>query len=78
MLASKLAGVPNRLHTIAGLPLMESSGIKMHILNMVEKITYSCATKIYPNSNGLYSYILKKNSQIHLNLKLLGKEVLTE
>jgi hypothetical protein len=28
MLAAKFAGVPNRLHTIAGLPLLEATGKK--------------------------------------------------
>jgi hypothetical protein len=28
MLAAKFAGVPNRLHTIAGLPLLEATEIK--------------------------------------------------
>jgi len=55
MIAAKLAGVPNRLHTIAGLPLVEATGFKRKLLNLVEKITYSCATNIYPNS-----YSLKK------------------
>jgi hypothetical protein len=48
MLAAKLHGVPNRLHTIAGLPLLEATGNKRKLLNFVEKITYACATKIYP------------------------------
>lgn len=60
MLAAKLAGVPNRLHTVAGLPLLEANGIKRKVLNFVEKLTYSCATKVYPNSNGLNS-IIKDN-----------------
>ncbi len=58
MLASKLAGVPNRLHTVAGLPLLETNGIKRKILNFVEKLTYSCATNVYPNSYGLEKIIL--------------------
>ncbi len=58
MLAAKLAGVPHRLHTIAGLPLVEATGFKRFVLNIVEKITYWCATKIYPNSYGLQDIIL--------------------
>lgn len=58
MLAAKLAGVPIRLHTVAGLPLMEANGPKRKILDYVEKLTYSCATKVYPNSKGLYHFIL--------------------
>ena len=60
MLAAKIAGVPLRLHTVAGLPLMEATGKKRTLLNAVEKLTYSCATKVYPNSKGLYDFILKE------------------
>lgn len=60
MLGAKLAGVPIRLHTVAGLPLMEATGFKRSILNFVEKLTYSSATKVYPNSKGLYDFILSE------------------
>jgi len=58
MLAAKLAGVPNRLHTVAGLPLLEAKGNKRKLLDFVEKITYACATKVYPNSYGLKEIIV--------------------
>ena len=58
MLAAKFAGVPHRLHTIAGLPLLEATGAKRTLLDIVEKITYSCATMIYPNSKGLRDIII--------------------
>lgn len=58
MLGAKLAGVPVRLHTVAGMPLMEARGIKRKLLDVVEKLTYHCATKVYPNSRGLYDFIL--------------------
>ncbi|SDS38092.1 Glycosyltransferase involved in cell wall bisynthesis [Formosa sp. Hel1_31_208] len=58
MLAAKLAKVPHRLHTIAGLPLLETSGLKRTLLDWVEKFTYSCATKILPNSFGLEQIII--------------------
>ena len=61
MLASKLAGVPNRFHTVAGLPLLETSGFKRKLLDFVEKLTYSCATKVYPNSHGLLAIITQNN-----------------
>jgi len=61
MLGAKLAGVPIRLHTVAGLPLMEATGTKRRILDFVEKVTYASATKVYPNSQGLYDFILKHN-----------------
>lgn len=61
MLAAKIAGVPNRLHTVAGLPLLEATGFKRLLLNFVEKITYSCASRIYPNSFGLKDIIIQEN-----------------
>lgn len=73
MLAAKLAGVPIRLHTVAGMPLMETLGLKRKILNLVEKFTYSLATKVYPNSKGLQEIILKENFAKPSKLKVLGK-----
>ena len=35
MIAAKLAGVPHRLHTVAGLPLLEAKGVKRIIFNIV-------------------------------------------
>lgn len=72
MLAAKLAGVPHRLHTIAGLPLLEISGTKRRLLDAVEKFTYSCATHILPNSNGLKDIILKNNYTKASKLKVIG------
>ncbi len=59
MLASRLAGVHQRIHTVAGLPLLEAVGVKRKILNFVERLTYSCATKVYPNSFGLEKIIIE-------------------
>jgi len=61
MFAAKLAGVPCRLHTVAGLPLLEATGSKRKLLNFVEKLTYRCATKVYPNSFGLKDIIVENN-----------------
>ncbi|WP_299115579.1 glycosyltransferase family 4 protein [uncultured Winogradskyella sp.] len=72
MIASWFAKVPNRLHTVAGLPLLEATGTKRKILNLVEKITYSCATKVYPNSNGLKDIIINEGFTNIGKLKVLG------
>src|SRR5690606_12234206 len=72
MLGAKLAGVPVRLHTVAGLPLMESSGIKRKVLDYVEKLTYSCATKVYSNSKGLYDFIIENKYTSTEKLKVIG------
>ncbi|MBD3583452.1 glycosyltransferase family 4 protein [Flavobacterium selenitireducens] len=59
MLAAKLAGVPHRLHTVAGLPLLVAKGKKRKLLDFVEKITYAAATQVYPNSYGLRDIIVQ-------------------
>jgi glycosyltransferase involved in cell wall biosynthesis len=72
MLASYLAGVPIRLHTVAGLPLMEAKGIKRKLLNFVEKVTYACATKVYPNSKGLYDFIVEEELISSIKMKIIA------
>lgn len=72
MSAAWLARVPNRLHTVAGLPLLEAKGKKRVLLNWVEKLTYACATKIYPNSYGLQDIILNEKFCKTSKLKVIG------
>jgi glycosyltransferase involved in cell wall biosynthesis len=72
MLAAKLAGVPNRLHTIAGLPLLEAKGVKRILLNSVEKITYFCATLVLPNSFALKTIVIKEKFCSEDKLKVIG------
>lgn len=72
MMAAKLAGVPNRLHTVAGLPLLEATGKKRKLLDFVEKLTYSCANHVYPNSNGLKEIIIQNNYCNPNKLKVLA------
>jgi glycosyltransferase involved in cell wall biosynthesis len=60
------------LHTVAGLPLLETTGKKRKLLNFVEKITYACATKVYPNSNGLRKIIIKEQFCEQEKLKVIG------
>lgn len=73
MLGARLAGVPIRLHTVAGLPLMEATGAKRKILDFVEKLTYACATKVYPNSKGLYDFIVEHKYTSTEKLKVIGQ-----
>lgn len=72
MMAAKIVGVPVRLHTVAGLPLMETSGMKRKVLEIVERITYWSATKVYPNSINLKNFILKENYCKNEKLKVIG------
>src|SRR5690554_2390934 len=73
MMAAWLTGVPHRLHTVAGLPLMETTGVKRKVLNFVEKLTYRWATAVYPNSNVLYEFIVSENLAKPKKLKVIGQ-----
>ena len=61
MWAAKIARVPIRLHTIAGLPWMETSGIKRKLLITIEKITAMAAVEIFPNSYVQKQFLFEKN-----------------
>lgn len=72
MMAAYFAGVPVRMHTVAGLPLLEAVGFRRKILNFVEKLTYAFATNVYPNSYGLKDIILQERFCAPRKLKVLA------
>ncbi|WP_285060288.1 glycosyltransferase family 4 protein [Pedobacter ginsengisoli] len=72
MIAAKLAGIKHRFHTVAGLPLLEARGVKRLLLDLVEKITYACASAVYPNSLGLKKIIIEKKLSSEKILKVIG------
>ncbi|MET0393138.1 MAG: glycosyltransferase family 4 protein [Chitinophagaceae bacterium] len=57
MLAARLAGVKVRIHTIAGLRFMTTTGNFRKMLVAMEKLTAQSATHVWPNSPSLLSYI---------------------
>ncbi len=63
MWAAKMAGVPIRIHTVAGLRFMTSKGFTRKVLIQMEKLTGRWATHIWPNSYSLLQY-LKTNQLI--------------
>ncbi len=73
MMAARICSVPVRLHTVAGLPLMEATGLKRWVLKIAERITYSCAHQVYPNSKGLLKYIKEQLSIVNRPLSIIGK-----
>jgi glycosyltransferase involved in cell wall biosynthesis len=73
MIAAKLARVPIRIHTVAGLPLEEATGMKKILLKSIEKITYAAATKVLPNSNGLKQTLLEFNLCPEKKINIIGK-----
>lgn len=73
MMAAKMAGVPLRLHTVAGLPLLEAKGVKRKVLKYVEKVTFASATNVYPNSLRIYEYLKDNKYTSEKKLKVIGK-----
>lgn len=72
MLAGWLCRVPIRIHTVAGLPLLVHSGFKRKVLNLVERITYRCATYVYPNSHKLRDTIISLGLASPDKLRVIG------
>ncbi len=72
IMAAWIVRVPARLHTVAGLPLMEARGVKRWVLKMTERITYACATNVFPNSKGLYEFIKKEFNVQPIKFKVIG------
>ncbi len=73
MMAAKMANVPVRIHTVAGLPLETAKGKKRWLLEKVEKLTYKCATQVWPNSNSLFKFIAENKFTSRNKLKVIGK-----
>jgi glycosyltransferase involved in cell wall biosynthesis len=73
MLAAKMAGVKLRIHTIAGLRFMTSSGLTRKLLVSMEKITGKAATHVWPNSNSLLQYVRVNKLVDPRKLEVIGK-----
>jgi len=73
MMAGRICGVPVRMHTVAGLPLMVTSGLKRTLLEMTERFTYASAHKVLPNSKGLETFMVKELNISQNKIRLIGK-----
>jgi glycosyltransferase involved in cell wall biosynthesis len=71
LLAGFICRVPIRIHTVTGLPLMGTKGLKKRMLINIEKLTYSLANRVYPNSLALKKYILENKFTQQDKLKVL-------
>jgi glycosyltransferase involved in cell wall biosynthesis len=71
-MAAWVCRVPVRLHTVAGLPLMEEHGLQRKVLERVEKITYAFATKVYANSKNLSEFIISNKFCSPEKIEVLG------
>jgi len=72
MLAAKICGVPVRMHTIAGMPLMEVDGFLKYVLQFTESITYACAHFVYPNSLQLKKWVETHFESYKGKVKIIG------
>jgi len=72
MTAGFLAGVPVRVHTVAGIPWMETSGWLRKFYKLFESLTYIFATKIYPNSYGLHNFLIDELPFASRKYKVIG------
>ena len=73
MWAAAFVGAKVRLHTIAGLPFMTSSGVKRYILIAAEKITYLPAKIVLPNSKSIKQYMIDNKMINPKKLRLIGQ-----
>ncbi|MDF2157814.1 glycosyltransferase family 4 protein [Algoriphagus sp. CAU 1675] len=73
MIAANLAGVKIRIHTLAGIPAMAADRHKKGLLENAEKWTYSNATEVWPNSEGLKKFVIKEGLSPESKLKIIGK-----
>lgn len=72
MLAAWITRVPVRLHTVAGLPLLVATGKKRLLLDWVEKLTYRCATRVYPNSHVMKQIIVRNRLAPETKVKVIA------
>jgi glycosyltransferase involved in cell wall biosynthesis len=55
------------------MPLMVENGFKYWVLKTIEKITYSSATQVWPNSFSLLDFIKNHSLTVENKLKLIAK-----
>ncbi|MEP7141328.1 MAG: glycosyltransferase family 4 protein [Ferruginibacter sp.] len=72
MFAGLLAGTKIRLHTVAGMPFVETVGLKRKVLIALERLTYKLAHQVMPNSYGLLKYIIDNKLTAERKLKVLA------
>ncbi len=72
MMAAFLCRVPVRMHTVAGMPIMEATGLARFILDQTEKLTYALAHRVYPNSLSLKDYVDENYSRFKSKIRVIA------
>lgn len=73
MLAALLARVPIRLHTVAGLPILEKKGPLKWAMTLTERLTSACATRVYCNSKNLMNLMEQRGYCPSAKLSMIGQ-----
>ncbi len=72
MMAAWLCNVKLKVHTVAGLPLVEETGLKRKLLILVEKVTYLFSDWVLPNSQEQMEFI-KLNIYSGKKIRMIGR-----
>jgi glycosyltransferase involved in cell wall biosynthesis len=72
MMAAWICNVRVRIHTVAGLPQMESGPLMRSLLHVTERVTHAGAHRIYLNSIALREYVVNQLQFSPVKLKVLG------
>ncbi|MCC5935823.1 MAG: glycosyltransferase family 4 protein [Lunatimonas sp.] len=72
MVAGRLAAVPIRVHTLAGLPYQVAEGSRRKLMVWMEKFTYRAATEVWANAGSLRDQIVSEGLVEREKVKVVG------
>ena len=72
MISAFLVRCPIRIHSVPGLQMMESKGLRRLILNLSERLTYFLSDVVCPNSKSLKEYILNHKMCSSEKIRIIG------
>lgn len=72
MVAGLLAGVPLRIHTLAGLPYQVADGTRRKLMVWMEKITYRAATEVWANARSLRDQLITEGLLPAEKVRVIG------
>ncbi|WP_116127828.1 glycosyltransferase family 4 protein [Lewinella sp. IMCC34183] len=73
MLAARMARVPVRIHTVAGLPYMTTTGNRRRLLVAMERLTCLAATNVWPNSRSILNELTERKICSPDKLEMIGQ-----
>lgn len=73
MIAAAIAGIPVRIHTLAGLPYVLTTNQKRKVLVAMEKLTFKACTELWPNSVSLKEFIVAENLVDASKIKVIAE-----